>query len=269
MDISPAQHLTALMSALTPGSGVAFLLALVAVTAAYAVFALVGFGTALFASGPLATWVPVREVIPILALLDCAGSLQRGWQARRSVAWGELRRLLPGMVAGQILGVWLLSRLPLAPMALALGSFVLLQGMLGLLPHHHRAPAKPTAAGPVTGMSNGLFDGLFGGLLGGLFGSGGFIYAAYLQGRLPQREAFRATQALLIALSTGWRLLLCGLLGLLTPQVLLTALGLTPAMVFGTWLGHHIDLRLSQKALLRLLHGLLILSGLALIQRGL
>ena len=48
----------------------ALLLAMFAVIGAYAVFTLVGFGSALLASSPLALLMPVARVIPLLALLE-------------------------------------------------------------------------------------------------------------------------------------------------------------------------------------------------------
>jgi len=112
-----------------------------------------------------------------------------------------------------------------------------------------------------------LAHGFFGGVLGGLFGSGGFVYASYLERCLESRTAFRATQAVLIALSTAWRIVLCAWIGLLDIQVVATALAFVPAMGMGVFLGHHIDLRMSREQLFVLLNGLLVASGVSLIVR--
>ena len=231
-----------------------------AIAAAYTVFTLVGFGSALIASAPLAQVMPVAQVIPLLALLDCGGSSLRAGRAWRSVAWPALAKLAPGMVLGQLLGVYVLSRLPLAWMALALGGFVVVLGIRGLL-------GRPNA--PKEGRLGAWGYALFGGVLGGLFGSGGFMYAAWLERHLPEREIFRATQAVLIALSTAWRIALCAGLGLLDMALLWQALVVLPAMLAGVWLGHHIDMKLSREQLFRFLNALLVLSGLALIVRHL
>lgn len=232
--------------------------AMLAVMAAYAVFTLVGFGSALMASGPLAWVMPVGKVVPMLALLDFAGASLRAWRARKAVVWAEFSRLFPGMLLGQLLGVLILSRLPPWLMAMVLGVFVISLGLKGL---YAPAPRVGAAAGWA------LAHGLFGGVLGGLFGSGGFIYAAYLERRLESRSAFRATQAVLIALSTAWRIVLCAWVGLLDLPLLLTALAFVPAMALGVYLGHRIDLRMSKEQLFRLLNLLLLTSGLSLILR--
>jgi uncharacterized membrane protein YfcA len=233
-------------------------LGMAAVVVAYALFTLVGFGSALLASAPLALLMPVAKVIPLLAMLDFAGSSLRGWRARQELAWPELRGLLPGMLCGQLFGVLVLSRLPASWMAFGLGLFVVILGGRGLLtgPANIRSPA-----------GHALIYGLFGGVLGGLFGSGGFVYASYLERRLASRTGFRATQAVLIALSTGWRIILCFSVGLIDFRLLATTVAFVPAMAVGVYLGHRLDLRIGREQLFRLLNSLLVASGCSLVLR--
>lgn len=233
-------------------------LAMAAVVVAYVVFTLVGFGSALMASGPLALVMPVGKVVPMLALLDFAGSSVRGWRARKDVAWAEFSRLFPGMLLGQLAGVLVLSHMPATLMAIALGLFVVLQGVKGLIKRTAQPSAVPQLA---------FAHGLLGGVLGGLFGSGGFVYASYLERHLESRVAFRATQAVLIALSTTWRLFLCAWVGLLSVQVVFIAMAFVPAMGIGIAIGHHIDLKMSREQLFLLLNCLLVASGASLVVR--
>lgn len=235
-----------------------------ALTLAYTLFALLGFGTALIASPPLASVLPVAQVIPLLALLDFAGAASRAWRARRNIATAELRRLLPGMLAGQTLGIMLLVQLPAPLMAGLLGSFVVVQGWRGLL------AAQPEATAPgAAPAQRAIWPALCGGLLGGLFGSGGFMYASYLERQLADRQAFRATQAVLIALSTAWRIALCVVAGSLDRALLLTALLLSPSLLLGHWLAARIDAGLNRQRLRQLLNLLLLLAGSLLIWRHL
>jgi uncharacterized membrane protein YfcA len=236
-------------------------MAFAAVVLAYLVFTLAGFGSGLIASAPLAWALPVARVVPLLALLDCGSSLRRGWRARDQVVWAELRQLVPGMATGQVVGVLLLSRLPSGVMAVLMGTFVAVQGCRGLM----QGTLSMQRSTPV--LHGAFLRGVFGGVLGGLFGSGGFVYAAYLERRLEQRDAFRATQAVCIAFSTAWRLLLCATLGLVDGALLITALACLPAMMLGTFIGHHVDLHLSRERLFLLLHSLLVASGVSLVWR--
>lgn len=226
---------------------------------AYAIFTLLGFGSALIASTPLAWVMPVSRIVPLLALLDAAGSLQRGYLARHLIDRKSLGRLVPGMLAGQLVGIGLLAHLPLGILAILLGLFVAGYGLRELR-------GRRGSAAPAQGAA-WLYGG-FGGILGGLFGSGGFVYATYLQAHLPGRDAYRATQAVMIALSTGWRIALCVAAGLIDGRLLLTALVLLPAAYLGMALGRHVDKRLSGAGFARLLNLFLIASGLTLIGKG-
>lgn len=237
-----------------------FLFAVATVVLAYTLFTLLGFGSALLASAPLASVMPVARVIPLLALLDCAGSALRGWRNRQDVDVPALRRLVPAMLLGQLAGVLMLSWLPGPTMAVFLGIFVALYGVWGMISRKNVQPM------PGLGQT-GIFHGLLGGVLGGAFGSGGFLYASYLERKLDSRAAFRATQAVLIALSTGWRVVLCILAGLIDQKLLLTSAILLPAAFAGTLLGKHIDLRLSRGQLVSLLNLVLVASGIGLIAK--
>lgn len=249
-----------LMSLLPPTDGaLLWIVALTAIALAYTAFTLVGFGSAMIASGPLSLVIPVAKVIPLLAMLDFLGAASRGWKNRKEVAWHEFGQLFPGMLLGQLLGVQVLARLPATAMAVGLGLFVMIQGLKGL----RRKPAAPPPS------RRAFVQGLLGGMLGGLFGSGGFMYAAYLERRLPSRNAFRATQAVLIALSTAWRIVLCLWAGLIDAGLFMATLGLVPAMAIGVYAGHHIDLRISREQLFGLLNILLVACGMSLILRHL
>ncbi|HJW04187.1 MAG TPA: sulfite exporter TauE/SafE family protein [Azospira sp.] len=240
-------------------SPTALAVAALALVAAYTIFTLVGFGSAMVASAPLAAVMPVPRVIPLLALLDCAGAATRGWRQRRHIDRQQLLRLLPTMALGQGLGIALLGRLPTVWLGAALGLFILLYGAWGLV-----QPAPPRLL-----LRWGWACGVIGGVFGGLFGSGGFLYAAYLSRQPLERETFRATQAVLMALSTGLRVLLCALTGLIDPKLLGLALLAVPPMLLGTWLGHHLDLHLSKERFLHLLNGVLAAAGLGLLARSL
>ena len=156
-------------------------------------------------------------------------------------------------------GVALLSVLPVPLMAALLGGFVMAYGAWSL---RSSAPRTQPPAGAAWAW------GIGGGVLGGLFGSGGFVYAAYLQPRLPDRNAFRTTQAVLVSISTLWRVALCAATGLIDGPLLLTALVLLPATHLGNRLAGLVDKRLSVEGFRRVLNGLLIASGLALVARA-
>jgi uncharacterized membrane protein YfcA len=231
-----------------------------ALAVAYIIFGITGFGTALIAAPVLAHAMPVATIVPLLALLDCLGAAINGVRLGEHVARRELILIVPLMVLGSLAGAWLLLVLPPRPMMLALGVFVVLYALYGLWAPPARAHLAQGWVAPF---------GLIGGVFSAMFGSGGFIYAMYLSRRLAHRDAIRATQSTLIALSTFTRVVIFTLAGVYADwQLLALAVLLVPAMLAGLWAGHHITLRLSRERFLRLLYLVLIGSGLALLVRA-
>ena len=170
---------------------------------AYIVFGIAGFGTALVAGPVLILFMPLSKIVPLLVLLDFVAAFGNLLPSRKDVARPELLRLLPCMAVGCTLGVIFLLNLKSDLLLLLMGLFISAYAIYSLW-----VKARPTqlAAGWAVPM------GIVGGLFGALFGSGGFLYAIYLNSRLPKDPA-RATQSALISCSTVVRLSLFALAG--------------------------------------------------------
>lgn len=226
---------------------------------AYVIFGMAGFGTALVAGPVLAQVLPVSQIVPLLALLDCAAALGSVTRDLRSADTAELRRLLPFMLVGSGLGAGILLNGRPDILLLALGIFAVAYAVYtlsGLKPHKG---FSPNASRPF---------GLIGGVFSALFGSGGFIYAIYLSGRLNGKDQIRVTQAALIGVSTLTRLVLFGLAGVYADGgIWMLALLGTPLMLVGTALGRRITLRLSREQFLKVVSGVVLVSGVLLIVR--
>jgi uncharacterized membrane protein YfcA len=231
-----------------------------AIVVAYVIFGIAGFGAALISAPVLAHVMPVSTIVPLLALMDCAASLINGLRLSDKMAKDELKVLVPLMALGTALGITLLLVVPPRPMMLALGIFVIAYALYGFL-----AP-PPTST---IDRRWAWLTGPVGGVFSGMFGSGGPIYAMYLSRRLTDRDAFRATQTAQIAFATLTRGAMFAFAGVYSDWRMLGLLvALAPAMLIGTWIGHHMTLRLSREVFLRILHGLLIASGISLIVRA-
>jgi len=110
--------------------------------------------------------------------------------------------------------------------------------------------------------------GFVGGVFSALFGSGGFIYAIYLSGRLGGKDEIRVTQAALIGVSTLTRLVLFAFAGVYADAGLWgLALLFAPLMLAGTALGRRITLRLSREQFLKVVSAVVLVSGALLIVR--
>ena len=229
------------------------------VAAAYVVFGIAGFGTALMAGPVLTQLMPLSRVVPLLALLDFSAAVTNLLRDGRRADVAELKRLLPWMLLGSGVGAAVLLKTRPEVLLLMLGIFAVAYALQAMFRRQARKTFPATLAVPF---------GLVGGVFSALFGSGGFLYAIYLAGRLEDKERLRVTQSTLIGLSTLTRLLIFLMAGVYHDSgLLLLAAALLPAMWGGLWLGRHITLRLTREQFLRILHGIVLASGLALLAR--
>ncbi|MFJ1340892.1 TSUP family transporter [Pseudomonas caricapapayae] len=242
-----------------PFSAFEWLPILLGVGAAYIVFGIAGFGTALVAGPVLINFMPLSRIIPLLVLLDFVAAFGNWLPARKAVVRAELLRLLPCMALGCTLGVVFLLNLKSDLLLLLMGLFISAYALYSLAVKIR--PAQLSAAWSVP-------MGTVGGLFGALFGSGGFLYAIYLNARLPSKEQARATQSALISCSAVVRLSLFLFAGVYADlPLLLLALCLLPMMVIGLYLGRRLTLNMSRETFVRLVNWLVLASGIALIGR--
>lgn len=249
----------AMVFSLLPFSAMDWLLIMLGIGAAYVVFGVAGFGTALVAGPVMIQFMPLSQIIPLLVLLDFVAAFGNWLPARKAVVRGELMRLLPCMALGCTLGVVFLLNLKSDLLLLLMGLFITTYAVYSLT-----MTVKPARLAPAWVVPMGTVGGLF----GALFGSGGFLYAIYLNARLPSKDQVRATQSALISCSTLVRLSLFLIAGVYADlPLLILALCLAPMMLLGLWGGRRLALKLSREAFVRVVTWLVLASGIALIGR--
>jgi uncharacterized membrane protein YfcA len=225
----------------------------------YVVFGIAGFGTALVASPLLAQVMPVSHIVPLLALLDFFAATTNLMRDGRKAEMSELKRLVPLMIIGSGAGALILLFTKPDILLLLLGIFVVCYSAYSLSGYRPAHKFRPVFAVPF---------GLVGGVFSALFGSGGFIYAVYLQSRLESKEHIRVTQTTLIGLSTLTRLVIFLAAGVYADvKLLLLAAVLAPSMLAGVWIGRRITLKLSREQFVRLVNIVILVSGIGLIAR--
>lgn len=230
-------------------------------TLAYVIFGLVGFGTTLVAAPVLAHVLPLTTLVPALALTDFAAAWTNGSRLSSRIVRKEVVRLAPPLLIGSAFGAWILFALPVKTLMLMLGVFVVLYGLRGLRP----AQAKPQIA---PGWA--WWFGATGGVLSALFGAGGWVISIYLLRRLDDPDEIRATQTAMLMLTSLLRVSLFAIAGrYFDAPLLLLVLALLPAVVLGLYIGHRITLKLDRKRFMRVLFGVLILTGSSLIVHSL
>lgn len=224
---------------------------------AYVIFGLVGFGTTLVSAPLLAHVLPVTTVIPALALTDCIAAWTNGSRLGGHIDRQEVLRLVPPMFLGSALGAWILFAIPVKQLMLMLGVFVVLYGLNGLRPQK----PKPLLSGRWA-----WWFGTAGGVLSALFGAGGWVYSIYLLRRLEDPQQIRATQTALLIVSSCIRVGLFAVAGrYFDLALLLLVLALLPAVGLGLYIGHRITLKLDRQRFMKILYGVLLLTGSSLV----
>ncbi len=227
----------------------------------YVVLGLGGFGSALVSMPLLALVLPIRMVVPLMLLLDFVGMLVNGVRLRHDVDKDEVRAIVPPLLGGMAVGVTALVVLPGRALLFALGVFILTYGVFTLKPRPGRKPVKRIWSLPA---------GVFGGLIGGMFGTGGAVFAMYFMARIPDVARMRATMSAVFVVSTGSRLALFLLSGLLLQrEVWLAFVSLVPMVFVGLSIGHRLHGRLTRMQVARLLSLLLLGSGASVLIKAL
>jgi uncharacterized membrane protein YfcA len=233
------------------------LLVALILAATYAVFGMTGFGSTVLALPVLAHFMALKFAVPLLMLLDLAAGLTLVGSARSGVRKDEMWRLVPFLLAGLVLGVFLLVGLPERPLLTALGVFLLAYAGYGLTRRGELSLSALWAA-PF---------GLAGGIFAALFGTGGVLVSLYVAGRLKEKSELRATVAAAVLVNSATRLVLFGAVGLLTADVLLSALWLLPSLVIGLRVGQRLHAVVPANAVLKALYVLVLLAGVSLLAR--
>jgi uncharacterized membrane protein YfcA len=228
------------------------------VFAAYLIRGVAGFGSGLIAVPFLSLAAPVPVVVPLVVTLDYIGSAGQGLRNLDQVAWRAQLLLIPFMIVGIGMGLFVLHTVPSGLLARALGAFVIGFALYQWLP-----------GSPLRGMPGlAAVGGVLGGLAGTLFGTGGPFYVIYLRLRDLDKSALRATFATNFLLDGGIRLAAYVVMGLYGQTTLLAAALALPVAAVALLAGGRIHTGLSQPTFMRLISLLLLVGGVSLLLRG-
>jgi uncharacterized membrane protein YfcA len=226
---------------------------------AYTLEAVTGFGSIVIALSLGALLLPIDQLLPVLVPLNIGMTGYLVWRHRaqidRSLLLGTI---LPGMLAGTLLGYWLLPYLDAALLKRGFGLLILwFAGReLWRLRHAAALPIRPAWLTRAITLGAGLSH--------GLFASGGPLLVYGLAGTTLDKARFRAT------LVTVWftlnslltaAFLLDGRLQPALPQVLAYA----PLLLVGLWLGEHLHRRFDERHFRLAIHVLLLVTGVLLL----
>ena len=228
---------------------------------AYTVFGMSGFGSTVISVPLLAHFLPVTYLVPLMVLLDLSAAVFVGTKGREHVSRAELKRLIPVMFVGFVLGVTLLVKVDADWLRIALGAFTVAVGVHGI--------ANPVLRSTISKWWS-VPAGLVGGSIATVFGAGGPIYATYLSGRLHDKNEVRSTISALISISAFSRAILYAIGGLLVHWTIFAGMALlAPFVWMGLRIGQRVHVGLTQQQMRRAIGGLLVLTGSSLLARAL
>lgn len=216
-----------------------------------------GFAFALAASS---IWLHALDPLRTTMLVVTCGTLLHlvlVWPMRRSIDGRRLAPFAIGGLAGIPVGVWVLTVANVDGVKVALGIFLVLYGAYALA-----APRLPVVSGGGKGIDAAI--GFVGGLLGGIGGFSGVVPTIWTQLRGWTKERARGVYQPFILLAHAATVLVLGSVSL-DPAGAVLVLAVLPPLAAGTWLGWQVYGRLDELAFRRVLAGMLLASGLALV----
>ena len=260
------------------------LLALAAVIVGVSKTSISGFGS--LAVAGFALVLPAKESTAAVLLLLICGDIVALLIYRRHADWGQLRRLLPAVVPGIVIGAvfmgFVSDRVMLVVVAATLIVAVVLQ--IGLRAHQRRptvsppAVAEPTtasppaAAEPTTARTTSWLPAVLAGLAAGfttmVANAAGAVMSLYLLAIKADKTRFVATGAWFFFLVNVTKVPFSFGLGLIHGHTLALLASLVPVVLIGTGLGRRFFRRLSQEAFERVTIGASALSALVLLLKG-
>ena len=226
---------------------------------AFFIRSLTGFGSALISVPLLAFLFDLKFVVPLESVLEVGFTVLLAPRVYRQMDKATLKPMIGGAVLGTLAGTYFLQAFGDVVLKKALGVLTLLFGV-----HFFRAGQ----GGRARNLSPhwGVLAGAGGGTLGGLFGTSGPPFVAYLSYKLREKDVLRASLIGLFAVDYSWRTAVFAFSGLLTGELLIFALYLTPVLILGTFLGHKIHLRVPEGLFRKVVAGILVISGALLLR---
>lgn len=233
-----------------------YILAGLLIFCSHLVAGITGFGNQVVALPLLAMLVGLDAGKGTLVVLGMVmnGYLVMRWRER--INRRELARILVLAGAGLVIGMYIFERLNPRSAHLALGAFVLIMGLQGLV----RPALLSLVPEPV---ARGLL--VVGGIVHGAFTTGGPLLVIYARRVMAHKTEFRAT------LGTMWLVLNAGLMlgwtitGTWSPRTPALCLAGLPFMIAGLSLGEHLHHRMNSAAFGAVVNGVLVFNGIVLI----
>lgn len=213
--------------------------------------AVAGFGGGVLLLPVFTALFGLRVAVPMLTLTQLTSNVSRVWLNRHEIRWRLVGWFALGAVPLAIVGGLLLAHAPLTALKRGLGVFLIAVVIWRHLRPTPRRPSDPAFAG--VGAASGLGS--------ALLGSVGPLTAPFFLAYGLTRAAYIGTEAASAVTMHLSKIAAYGAGDLLTRQVLLYGVALTPATLAGTWVGKRIVGRISDRVFVILVEVGLVAAG--------
>jgi uncharacterized protein len=227
---------------------------------AYSVFGLTGFGSSITAIPFLIHVLPLATAVSMMLLFDLVVCSVLNFRERFHVNKVELKRILPSLLIGTVVGIFLLLHAPKKPLFLLLGLFIIAMFVWNNFFNRKAYKLSPKLAIPL---------GFVGGTFTTLFGTGGPLYTIYLAGRIDEKSVLRSTLGMLIGITAIVRFVMFLVTGLLLdPAIYLITAILFPCALAGFFVGNRLHEKFTSVAVRKIVWIILLVGGISAVFKG-
>ncbi len=231
------------------------------ILAAFTIFGITGFGSAIIAVPWLVLIYPLEIVTPAVLILEFIASLLMNFHNKFLAEKKELIKIFPSTLFGMVFAVWILTIVSSAYLIVILGIFVLWNGFLVLV------DAKNQLGKKVNKFWRNIF-GFGAGVFATLFTTGGVFIASYLVRKIDDPKELRSTMALAILLITSSVIAIMLISGIeIAPKAINLSISLVLPMLLGASLGFYIFKGMNALLIRKFYGAILMVSGMSLLTK--
>jgi uncharacterized membrane protein YfcA len=217
------------------------------------IYMIAGFGFALFAVPSISLFMPVTEAVALLSLLGLTSVLRQSFSLREHIDRPRAVRFSVWAVAGMPVGYWIVNVISDQALRIFLGVSTIIATVV-LLRRSENHTSHPAV--------ENLFA-FASGALNVSIGTNGSPLVFALQGRRLSPNQFRATIAVIFAVSAVATTTIFAIDGRYTSRILLLAVSALPSWLIGTLTGRNVAGEINQQQFRSVVLLLLAITGIS------
>lgn len=234
---------------------------IIATICAFFVKGLCGFANTLVFTTILSFGNNNINISPVELILGYPTNAILAWKERRSIKWSVCIPLAVLVIAGSIPGILFLKNADTGMIKVAFGVVIVFIGLEMLLRELQTKKVKRSKI--ILGII-----GVLSGLLCGIYGIGALL-GAYVNRVTDDSSSFKANICIVFLVENTFRIILYGLWGIITLDILKQAIILVPLMLIGLALGMLSGKFLKERIVKKIVIIMLMISGVALVLNNL